>query len=347
MNQRQTLAGGLALAGAAIAATTAISRGITHRAAARFYRHTGPRTLAVHWGACYAGNPTVFNRSEANQTLHTASLDAVRAALPTSDLYPVRTAGDRAVIAITSLRYDQITSHGVHGQALMPYGEVMVAALVTRRPAPPMLPLLAGGLAGRSIGAFVLHLPVTHRAARDGGRMVWGFQKFIADMDFEDSGETMRCTLSEGGHDILRHTHQPSGRSSIASFTTVLYSSLEGELLAADIPMTGLARGRWGARAGRLELGDHQLTEELHELAINPEPFLGRRLSELRLAMNFGHAVGEARQYLGYIGEDRDFGRYTVRYGTEAAIDMYAPYGPMAKPTVAVEIGAAATTPPG
>ena len=87
--------------------------------------------------------------------------------------------------------------------------------------------------------------------------------------------------------------------------------------------------------------------EELHGLAINPEPFLGRRMSELRLAMTVGQAVGEARQYLGYIGEDRDFGRYTVRYGTEATIDMYARYGPMAKPTVGVPVEAATGVQPG
>ena len=37
---------------------------------------------------------------------------------------------------------------------------------------PQLLPLLGGGLAGRSIGAFVLHLPVTSKAARDAGRFV-------------------------------------------------------------------------------------------------------------------------------------------------------------------------------
>lgn len=68
---------------------------------------------------------------------------------------------------------------------------------------------------------------------------------------------------------------------------------------------------------------------------------MGRGLTDLHLALTFGHAIGEARQYLGYIGEDRDFGGYTVRYATEAPIDMYAPYGPTAKPTEAVEVGKA------
>ena len=340
MDGPRATVGGLALAGLAAGATLAISRGMTYRAAAHFYRHTGPRTTAVHFGAAYAGSPIVFNRSEASQTLHTAALEAVRECLPSDELYPVRLSADRAVIGVTSFRYDEITSHGVHGQALMPYGEVMVAALVTRRPAPRLLPLVAPRLARQTVGAFVLHLPVTHRAARDGGRLAWGYPKFIADMAFEDSIETLRCRVSEAGQDILTHTVWPRGRPSVMSGSTLLYSELEGELLALEVPISGIARQRRGPTGGRLEFGDHQVAEELQRLEINPEPFLTRRLTDLHLAMTFGHAVGESRQYLGYIGEDRDFGRYTVRYANEAPIDMYAPYSPTTKPSVGVEVAA-------
>jgi len=317
---------------------------MSHRAAARFYRETGPRTPAVHFGAAYAGCPVVYNRSEACQTLHTAALEAVRECLPSDDLHPVRTSADRGVIAVTSFRHGEITAHGVHGQALMPYGEVMVAVLATRRPAPPLLPLVAPRLARQTAGAFVLHLPVTHRAARDGGRLAWGYPKFIADMVFEDSLETLCCTLSEAGEEILTHTVWPRGRPSVMSESLTLYSALDGELLALDVPISGIVRQRRGPSGGRLELGDHQIADELRKLEINPEPILTRRMTDLHLALTFGQAVGAARQYLGYIGEDRDFGRYTVRYGSEAPIDMYAPPGQTAKPPAAVELGAPTAT---
>ncbi len=346
MNGRKALAGGLALAGAATAATRAISRRRQQRGASRFYQHTGPRAPAVQWGTAYAGIPVVYHRSEGCQTLHTASFEAVRATLPSAELHPLRATRDRAVIAIMSYRHDEITAHGVHGKALMPYGEVVIAALVTTRPARPLLPLVAPRLTRATVGAFVLHMPVTHLPARDGGRLVWGYPKFVADMTFEDSIETQRCTLSEGGHDILTHTLHPAGRPSVLNEPVVLYSVLEGELLALEVPMSGISCRRRGSAAGRLELGDHQVAEELQELAIDPEPFMGRRLTGLHLALTLGHAVGEARQYLGYIGEDRDLGRYVVRYANEAPIDMYAPYGPSAKPLADMDIGAAAGTRP-
>ncbi len=320
------------MAGVATGVTLAISRAVAHRSAARFYHQTGPRVGALRLGAAYCGSPTVFHRSEASQTLHSASLEAVREYLPTDELHPVRLPGERAVIAIGAFRHDQITSNGVVGEALLPYGEVMVAALVTRRPARPLLPLVAPGLRGVRFGAFVLHLPVTHRPARDGGRLVWGYPKFIADMEFEDSIETLRCSLAEGGRHILTQTIRPGGQPAVLGGSMRLYSALDGELLALDVPMSGIARQRWGPGGGHLELGGHQVADELRALEISPEPFLSRRLTELRLAMTYGQAIGPARQYLGYIGEDRDLGRYVVRYPNEAPIDMYAPFAETAGP---------------
>ena len=131
----------------------------------------------------------------------------------------------------------------------------------------------------------MLHLPVTHRPARDGGRLVWGYPKFIADMEFEDSIETLRCSLVRG-RPADPHPHHPTRGSALGPGWVVdAYSVLDGELLALEIPMSGIARQRWGPGGGRLELGGHQVADELRMLEINPEPFLTRRLTELRLAM--------------------------------------------------------------
>lgn len=329
MGVRRTLRTGLAMTAAASAAVIAARRAAARRSALRFYDPPAERLEPVDLGDFHGGSPVVWHRSESYQTLHSSSFAASEAALPTSDLHPVRLPGGRSVVLVAAFQHDVITAHGVRGRAMLPYGEVLVAVLVTRRPAPPLLPLVApSSLFG--VGAFVLHLPVTTRAARDAGRLAFGLPKFVGDTEFEDGIGTCRVRLDEGGRHILTQTIHPAGTTSVTSTPLTLYSVLDGELIAETMPMVGLAQRRRGRRGGSLELGDHQVADELRQLDISPEPFLTTRVTGLRFAMTPGRRIGSGRQYLGYIGDERELGRYIVSYPNEAPIDQYSPFAPTA-----------------
>jgi hypothetical protein len=330
MGIRRTLRTGLVITGAASAAAMAVKRANARRSARRFYAPPKERLDPVDLGAFHGGSPVVWHKSESYQTLHSASFEAAAAALPTSELHPVRFPGGRAVVLVASFQHDVITAHGVRGRAMLPYGEVLVAVLVTRRPARPLLPLVAPSIAGFGAGAFVLHLPVTTKAARDAGRLLFGYPKFTADMEFEDAIETCRVRLDEGGRHILSQTIRPAGPTSVMNAPLTLYSALDGELIAETMPLVGLQQRRPGRRGGYLELGDHQIADELRSLDISSEPFLTTRVSALRFAMTPGRPIGSARQYLGYIGDERELGRYMVSYPNAAPIDQYAPFAPTA-----------------
>jgi len=345
MGVRRTLRKGLAITGAASAAAIAAKRVGDRRSALRFYDPPRERIDPVDRGAFHGGSPVVWHRSESYQTLHSASLEAVAAVLPTADLYPVRLPGDRSVVLVSSFQHDVITAHGVRGRAMLPYGEVMVAVLVTRRPTPPVVPLVAPSATGFGAGAFVLHLPVTSREARDAGRLVFGYPKFVADMEFEDAIETCRVRLDEGGRHILTQTIHPGGPTSVTNAPLTLYSVLDGELIAETMPVVGLQQRRPGRRGGDLELGDHQVADELRGLDISPLPFLTTRVTGLRFAMTPGRPIGTARPYLGYPGDERDLGRYVVSYPNAAPIDQYAPFAPTAGPGGAVAASSPAAEP--
>ena len=341
MSAGRSVLKGMAMTVAASGAVLAARQAAASRAALRFYERTGERVDPFDAGTFHGGGPVVWHRSESSETLHTASLEAVRAILPSSELHPVRLSGGRAIIYVGSLQHGVMTANGVDGRAMLPYGEVMVLALVTRRPAPPLLPLVAPASTGLAAGGFVLHLPVTTRVARDGGRAL-GYPKFTADIEFEDSIEMCRSHLAEGGHSVLTHTVRPAGRPSVTGAPLILYASLDGRLMEQRVPTFGLRRRRWGRQGGYLELGDHQVADELRALDIDPEPFLATHVSGMRLAMSASRSVGPARPYLGYIGDERDLGRYVVRYPGTAPIDQYAPFAPTAGPAPAIMTSAPA-----
>lgn len=335
MGRQQLLFRGLAVAGAgAIAA--GIARRATSGRSVDFYDLALSRSHPKQWGAGYGGSPIVFHRTESVEAFFPADIEALRAALPTPDLHPVTLPGGRGIVFIAALQYEDVTANGVDGCAALPYGEVMVAVPVTRRRAPPLLPLLAPPGAPIEAGGFVLHLPVTTRVARDAGRLIWGLPKFVANMTFDDSMRERGVALSEGGHEILRFVARPGGRPAVARESNLLYSVLGADLLESRVPSSGIRRLRWGRQGGTLELGDHQVADELRQLGIGSEPWLTAEYTAQRVAMTTGTRIGMAKPYLGYIGEDRDLGVYEIRYPGTAPIDRYSPFAKTAGPGRAI-----------
>lgn len=341
MSRRHVALGGLAVAGAAAAAVVS-QRRTAGRAVEDFYQLPLERAARRTYGLGYGGPPFIFHRSDSFQTFHAASFEAVRDALPSADLHPVRLPGGRAVVSVSALQHHDITASGVDRLAALPYGEILVVALVTRRPAPPLLPLVAPPALGLSAGAYPLHVPVTSRLARDVGRLAWGWPKFVADMEFAESTTVRSVHLSEGGRDILTLTIHPAGRPAVVRESLTFYSVLGGQLIEVKVPSYGVRQMRWGSAGGELVLGDHQVADELRSFDITARPFLTVQDSGLRLAMSAGRPVGLARPYLGYVGDERDLGRYVVRYPNTAPIDRYAPYAPGAGPGPAIASSAPA-----
>jgi hypothetical protein len=294
-----------------------------------------PPEPPANYGAAYGGAPIYFHRSETFSGFFSASAEAVEALLPSRDLHLVRLPNGRAVVLVVGIQHTDITASGVDGFAALPYGEVLVGALVTRRPVPRGLALVSPASLGLGTGAFVLHLPVTSRVARDVGRLVWGYPKFVADMEFADSVRERSVRLSEGGRHLLTLTVRPSGRPSRSDAPLILYSVLGTDLVEHTCPCSGIAQGGLGSGRGSLELGDHPLADGLRALALAPDPFMTTLMTRQRLLMPRGIIIGRAERYSGYIGEERDLGRYVVRYPHAAPIDQYSPYAATAGPGAA------------
>jgi hypothetical protein len=265
--------------------------------------------------------PLYYHENHLFASVHAAAHDAVAAELPSDLIEPARWLDGRALVVVHAFRYAAVSAVTTDGSTrrLAPYGEVIVSAAVTRGPAPRALPIL-----GRQRG-FVLQMPVTSKEARDGGSQLWGYPKFVADMDFAEEERVRAVQVSEAGARVLTLTVRPGGRILRDRRPLVSCTSLHGQLLETLVPAAGHVQIRLGGGAGHLDLGRHPVAERLRRLDISPEPLAVYSYLHHRSALPAGVPLGPARAYAAHAGEEREFGRYTVSYPGTAPLDQYAP----------------------
>lgn len=271
-----------------------------------FFDYTGPARQGVDVGSARIDLPIRYYRDDCFMGVFTAAPEPVEALLPSDRLHPVTTTSGRALVAVVAWNYLETT--------VGPYGEVGVAVLCTLD---RKLPPLAGALlesASPAFGAFVAHLPVTTRIARDSGRTVWGYPKFVADMEFERLPAYQRVRLSEGGRHILSLRVRQSGLTVRDNRPLTTFTARGDELIVTRVPSRATYQLGSGARYGDLELGDHPVAEQLRGLDLSGSPLLTRNFLLRSGILPEGTVIGSARPYDGYRGEDRESGVLLVRY---------------------------------
>lgn len=283
-----------------------------------FFHWTGPTRKGVNVGSAQVDLPIMYYRDDSFMGIFSAAYEPVQALLPSQELYPVTLPGGRATLAIFAFNYME-TSIG-------PYGEVGIAIPCTYgSQAPPLLPLI---LEGRypDWGGFVLHLPVTSRIARDGGRVIYGYAKFVADMDFQKRPDYQRVRLAEGDAHILSLTVRQQGLSLKDNRPLITYSVRDGELIKTTVPSRAVYQLGLAPGSGTLELGNHEIADQLRSLDISTTAVITKNYLTRYGILPEGQRVGRAdRPHPGHIGEDREYGRLTLNYDDVGeALDLYA-----------------------
>jgi hypothetical protein len=271
-----------------------------------FFAGARPGRQVVVGGTTYE-LPILYFRDDMFAAFHTADLRAVRAALPSDRLHPLRLPGGRALAAVVAFNYVETT--------IGPYGEVgVVVPAVHGRP--PPVGLLPGLMESRypGFGNVVLHLPVTTRVARDGGRGQWGYTKFLADMRFEITPEHQQCELGEGGGHILTLRVPRRGLVRRDAKPLVTYSVKDGRLLRTSIPQRGTCRDAVRPSGSFLRLGSHPVADSIRALGLSERPFLTRHYLERAAILPEGEVVEEGVRALdGFHGGEQE-GELTVAY---------------------------------
>ncbi|CAG0937278.1 hypothetical protein TFLX_06201 [Thermoflexales bacterium] len=261
-------------------------------------------TTRVHHGQAEFDLPIAYYRDDCFVGVFDAAYQPVAQALPTG-LYPVTLFKGRCAIAIIAFNYLR-TSIG-------PYGEIGITIPCTRHPQSlPLLPLLLESKFP-ALGMFILHLPVTTLIARDAGRGVWGYTKFVADMDFEKLPTRQQVRLAEGNTSILTLTIAQKGLPLPDNRPLVTYSVLDKHLIKTTIPTRAVYQLGLGGKYGQLELGDHPIAEQLKSFEISTSPTFTKNYLSRASLLPAGETVTSVEcSPLGYAGVIQGDGRLTM-----------------------------------
>ncbi|MBC8434344.1 MAG: acetoacetate decarboxylase family protein [Desulfobacterales bacterium] len=210
--------------------------------------------------------PCFYYDNTAFTAIYTASTAKVRNLLPKSQMNPVELMPGKCLVSFTAFEYRETD--------IDPYNEFSVAFLITYNK--PQIPGITAGwqMMRRHFHAYVWKLPVTTEIARYGGVELYGYPKFIADIDFIPEESSISCELSEGGNHILTLKGKvlPTGRGKVTRYTT--YSVLEDIPLVANVFINPVEHVEVRDKAAAtLELGpEHDIANALREIDLSPAP---------------------------------------------------------------------------
>jgi hypothetical protein len=230
--------------------------------------------------------------------------------MPSHRLHPVRLSAKKAIVGVLAFNYVETTAG--------PYGEmaVVLPAVYGASPPPVLIPALLESLYP-DFGNLVMHLPVTTAEARDGGRLEWGYTKFVADMHFTIVPEFMECRMSEKDQHILTLRVARRGIAKRDKKPWVTFSVKEGNLLKTTMPQRCTTRSAIRPKESFLDLGDHPVCESIRALGLSERPFMSRYFLERSLVLPAGRVIERGvRSFEGYTNKKRK-GQHTVVYTAE------------------------------
>ena len=194
--------------------------------------------------------------------------DAAARLMSGSGLEPKRFPGGRSLCILAAVQYVD--------NDLGPYNEVAMC-------------LAVGADRGAPAGAYIHQLPVDGEFTCAAGRGVWGFPKWMADIDIRIDDSGFRCHLAHGGEMVLdlhvrpRPLPLPSKPAEMSA-----YARLDGTTRCT--PFTSRATGVRGGPLGvRLAVGDrHPMAQDLRSLGLPKRAVMSTTIGNM--AALFGEA---------------------------------------------------------
>ena len=231
--------------------------------------------------------PIFYYDNSVLMALFRVDYDKAQAMVADEGLDAVRVSGGKALVGLAFYEYRETS--------IADYNEVGLAIAVvpkgTRAPKFPMLDMLKP-LDKASVGYFIVDLPVTTPAACAGGREIWGYPKFVTNIDFSLRGNGFDGSVTDPdtGKNLLRMAGKTGLGLPGPLLDLVLYSRLQGQMLRALVNTRGGAKICLpGSMSVEVCASEHPMADHLRELGLNnAKPFMLFYSHALQLRLNAG-----------------------------------------------------------
>jgi hypothetical protein len=133
------------------------------------------------------------------------------------------------------------------------------------------LVILATASGDPAPASYVVNLPVNTAFANRAGREIWGYNKFVADIEFKNDGRNFSATLHDHEKALICSLEGKRGPSVPLPPTDILtFSVLEGTLIKTLIRLlTPLQLGNGDSFLLKVGPSDHQMARNLRALALD------------------------------------------------------------------------------
>jgi hypothetical protein len=218
--------------------------------------------------------PIFYHRLDSFLAVYTADFHAARALIPSVRLDPVKIWPGRTAAALMAYNYLD-TDIGA-------YGEFAVA-----------IPCFCHDQGQRLFGFFVQRLPVTTQIALDYGVKLWGYPKFLSEMEFKNDPTSRSLKLTAEGQLILELSISKSGIGVPWTVPTKTFTIRNNEIIFTEITTSGITRGMPQALA-RLNLGAHPMAQELAGMRLGARPLFAAEILDSQFILPEGRSLGKA-----------------------------------------------------
>jgi hypothetical protein len=165
----------------------------------------------------------------------------------------------RAVVNLAFVRYKDTD--------LDAYNELAVAFLV--RPHDALHSSATGRMrefARGEIGVYIHKLPVNQQFTLEAGQRIWGYPKFLAQIEIVEDGTHVACTFEHDGVHVLTLVIKERGPIPLPMRDLPTYSLRDDVLRRTSWDQEAAVRARLGG--AELTLGPHPIADELRTLGL-------------------------------------------------------------------------------